>query len=203
MTTAGIIFLTLITIATFIIVFAVSAKVRRSNLGLDELDALGFIFCTIIGIMFSFIALAASLFVIFCSARLTDENYHTIYSNKINANAKFVTDDDDRAEFVGGQPIKQTSETTTGTLTLTKNGATVNRDIYTVRYLGEVEKDSVVEKIEYSKSTRETKLFDVSLMKLNGWNSLKIHLKRPASKIAQEKQNDQNRKELNSLLDKE
>lgn len=203
MTTAGIIFLTLITIATFIIVFAVSAKVRRSNLGLAELDALGFIFCTIIGIMFSIIALAASLVVIFCSARLTDENYHTIYSNNLNADVKFVTDDNDKAEFVGGQPIKQSSETTTGTLTLTKNGATVNRDIYTVRYLGDVEKDSVVEKIEYSKSTRETKLFGVSLIKLNDWSSLKIHLKKPASKIAKEKQDAKDRKALNSLLDKE
>lgn len=64
-------------------------------------------------------------------------------------------------------------------------------------------KDSIVEKIEYSNSTRETKLFGVSLFKIDGWNDLKIHLKTPESKIAQEKQDTENKKELNSLLDKE
>ena len=88
-------------------------------------------------------------------------------------------------------------------MTLSKNDTTVNRDINDVRFVGDVEKDSIVEKIEYSNSTRETKLFGVTLFKLNGWNDLKIHLKTRESKIAKEKQDAQNRKELNSLLDKE
>lgn len=114
---------------------------------------------------------------------------------------KFV--DSDNVEFIGGQPIKSTSEKTTGTLTLSKNDTTVNRDINDVKFVGDVEKDSIVEKIEYSNSTRETKLFGVTLFKLNGWNDLKIHLKKPESKTLKEQQDVENRKELNSLLDKE
>ena len=203
MTTAGNVLLAIIGIATFIAVLIFFSKDGQPYWRSFESKFIHHVLDIILSLLCGVVASTVSVLFILCLSKPNEENYHTIYSNKLNANAKFVTDDDDKAEFVGGQPIKQTSETTTGALTLTKNGATVNRDIYTVRYLGDVEKDSVVEKIEYSKSTRETKLFGVSLIKLNDWSSLKIHLKKPASKIAQEKQNDQNRKELNSLLDKE
>ena len=203
MTTAGNVLLAIIGIATFIAVLIFFSKDGQPYWRSFESKFIHHVLNVILSLLCGAVASIVSVLFILCLSKSNDENYHTIYSNKLNANVKFVTDGDDKVEFVGGQPIKQTSETTTGALTLTKNGATVNRDIYSVEYLGDVEKDSVVEKIEYSKSHRETKLFGVSLMKLNDWNSLKIHLKTPESKIAQEKQNAQNRKDLNSLLDKE
>lgn len=201
MTTQGHIFLALTAIVTFIIVFALFSRSRKRELGYKELDAAGFIVGVILGVLSAVLALAVSIVFIICLSKLTDENYHTIYSNKINANVKFSSNDD--VDFVGGQSIAKTSDSNVGVLTLSKDDSTVNRQIYNVEYLGDVEKDSIVEKIEYSNSTQETKLFGVSLLKIKDTGSLKIHLKTPESKIAKEKQDTQNRKELNSLLDKE
>lgn len=69
-----------------------------------------------------------------------------------------------------------------------------------VEYLGDVTKGSTVEKIEYSNSLRETKVFGVSLMQMKE-NCLKIHLKKPASEIAKEKKNTEIEKELRSLIE--
>lgn len=175
-------------------------KTRQRDRNDSEIAVSDLIISSIASILIFFLSIAVSLVFIVCSSK-SYTHYHTIYSNQLNADVKFV--DSDNAEFIGGQPIKSTSEETTGTLTLSKNDTTVNRDINDVEFVGDVEKDSIVEKIEYSNSTRETKLFGVILFKLNGWNDLKIHLKTPESKIARAKQDAQNRKELNSLLDKE
>ena len=202
MTIQGITFLLISSFTVAFIFFVMLIKIRQSDRNDSEIAASDLILGSVVSVLIFFLAIAISLVFIVCSSK-SYTHYHTIYSNKMNANVKFVTDDDDKAEFVGGQPIKHTSETTTGTLTLSKNDTAVTRDINSVEFVGDVEKGSVVEKIEYSNSTRETKLFGVTLFKLNGWNDLKIHLKTPESKTLKEKQDSQNRKELNSLLDKE
>lgn len=200
MTIQGIISLLISSFAAAFIFFMLVIKTRQRDRNDSEISASDLIFGSIVSVLIFFLSIAVSLVFIVCSSK-SYTHYHTIYSNKLNANVKFV--DSDSVEFIGGQPIKSTSEKTTGTLTLSKNDTTVNSDINDVEFVGDVEKDSIVEKIEYSNSTRETKLFGVTLFKLNGWNDLKIHLKKPESKTLKEKQDAQNRKELNSLLDKE
>lgn len=200
MTIQGIISLLISSFAAAFIFFMPVIKTRQRDRNDSEISASDLIFGSIVSILIFFLSMAVSLVFIVCLSK-SYAHYHTIYLNQLNADVKFVASDN--AEFIGGQPIKSTSEKTTGTLTLSKNDTTVNRDINDVEFVGDVEKDSIVEKIEYSNSTRETKLFGVTLFKLNGWNDLKIHLKKPESKTLKEKQDVENRKELNSLLDKE
>ena len=196
MTTMGIIFVATISIVTFIITFALFARSRERLL-----DAASYIVGVIVGLFSSFLVLTVSIVLIICSAQPTEEHYHTIYSNEINASVKFSSKDD--VDFVGGQPIKETSYRNSGTLTLSKDGSTVDRTIYTVEYLGDVEKGSVVEKIEYSNSVLENNLFGITIFRVTDWNSLKIHLKTSEADALKEKRDAQNRKELNSLLDKD
>lgn len=200
MTFQGITFLLIISLVAAFIFFMMVIKTRQHDRNDSEIAASDLILDSVVSVLIFFLSISVSLVFIVCSSK-SYAHYHTIYSNKLNANVKFV--DSDSVEFIGGQPIKSTSEKTTGTLTLSKNDTTVNRDINDVEFVGDVEKDSIVEKIEYSNSTRETKLFGVTLFKLNGWNDLKIHLKKPESKTLKEQQDVENRKELNSLLDKE
>ena len=200
MTIQGIISLLISSFATAFIFFMMLIKTLQRDRNDSEIAASDLILGSIVSILIFFLSISVSLAFIVCSSK-PYAHYHTIYSNQLNADVKFVASDN--AEFIGGQPIKSTSEKTTGTLTLSKNDTTVNRDINDVEFVGDVEKDSIVEKIEYSNSTRETKLFGVTLFKMNGWNDLKIHLKTPESKTLKEKKDTQTRKELNSLLDKE
>lgn len=200
MTFQGITSLLISSFAAAFIFFMMLIKTRQRDRNDSEISASDLIFGSIVSIFIFFLSIAVSLVFIVCSSK-SYTHYHIIYSNKLNADVKFVASDN--TEFIGGQPIKSTSEKNTGTLTLSKNDTTVNRDINDVKFVGDVEKDSIVEKIEYSNSTRETKLFGVTLFKLNGWNDLKIHLKKPESKTLKERQDAENRKELNSLLDKE
>ena len=200
MTIQGIISLLISSFATAFIFFMMLIKTLQRDRNDSEIAASDLILGSIVSILIFFLSISVSLDSIVCSSK-SYAHYHTIYSNQLNADVKFVASDN--AEFIGGQPIKSTSEKTTGTLTLSKNDTTVNRDINDVEFVGDVEKDSIVEKIEYSNSTRETKLFGVTLFKMNGWNDLKIHLKTPESKTLKEKKDTQTRKELNSLLDKE
>lgn len=200
MTIQGITSLLISSFAAAFIFFMLVIKTRQRDRNDSEISASDLIIGSIVSVLIFFLSISVSLVFIVCSSK-SYTHYHAIYSNKLNADVKFV--DSDNVEFIGGQPIKSTSEKTTGTLTLSKNDTNVTRDINDVEFVGDVEKDSIVEKIEYSNSTRETKLFGVTLFKLNGWNDLKIHLKKPESKIVKEKQDVENRKELNSLLDKE
>lgn len=129
----------------------------------------------------------------------TTDNYRTIYSNKIEATVSFMTSYD-QVEFVGGKQLKDETDNTYGVLSLSKDGVKLSRNIEDVDYIGRVEKGSIVEKIEYSNSLRETKVFGVSLMQMKE-NCLKIHLKKTASQSAKDKKDAQTKKELNSLLD--
>lgn len=200
MTFQGIIFILISSLAAAFIFFMMIIKTRQRDRNDSEIATSDLILGSIVSVLIFCLASAFSLIFIVCSSK-SYTHYHTIYSNTLNADVKFV--DSDNAEFIGGQPVKSTSDKTTGTLTLSKNDTTVTRDINSVEFVGDVEKDSIVEKIEYSNSTRETKLSGVTLFKMDDWNDLKIHLKTPESKIAQEKQDAENKKELNSLLDKE
>lgn len=200
MTIQGIIFLLISSFAAAFIFFMMVIKTRQHDRNDSEISAPDLILGSIVSVLIFFLSISVSLVFIVCSSK-SYTHYHTIYSNQLNANVKFVASDN--AEFIGGQPIKSTSEKNTGTLTLSKNDTTVTRDIDNVEFVGDVEKDSIVEKIEYSNSTRETKLFGVTLFKIDGWKDLKIHLKKPESKTLKEKKDAQTRKELNSLLDKD
>lgn len=133
----------------------------------------------------------------------TTDNYRTIYSNKIEATVSFMTSYD-QVEFVGGKQLKDETDNTYGVLTLSKDGVKLSRSIEDVDYIGHVEKGSIVEKIEYSNSVKESKLFGIALM-IEKSDRLKIHLKKPTSEIAKEKKKEQKKdeteKELKSLLD--
>lgn len=200
MTIQGITFLLISSFAAAFIFFMMVIKTRQHDRNDSEISASDLILGSIVSVLIFFLSISVSLVFIVCSSK-SYTHYHTIYSNKLNANVKFVASDN--AEFIGGQPIQSISEKTTGTLTLSKNDTNVTKDIDNVEFVGDVEKDSIVEKIEYSNSTRETKLSGVTLFKLNGWNDLKIHLKKLESKTLKEKKDAQTQKELNSLLDKE
>lgn len=150
-------------------------------------------------LLFSMLVLVLMLTLALFNMHISHEDYRTIYSNDLKATVSFKTDPDER-EFVGGQKVKEISDRHSGTLTLSKDGVKVTKSIDEVEYLGDVEKGSIVEKIEYSNSLRETKVFGVSLMQMKE-NCLKIHLKKTASQTAKDKKDAQTKKELNSLLD--
>ena len=129
----------------------------------------------------------------------TTNNYHTIYQNEMNAKVVFKSFMDN-AVFTGGQQIKKTTLDSQGILTLSKDGVDFKKNIRNAEYVGDVEEGSNVEKIEYSNSVRETKLFGISLLKDENYPSLKIHLKKSESEIAKEKKNAEIEKELKSLI---
>lgn len=160
---------------------------------------IGYLVVLLEALLFSMLALVTMLMLALFSMHISREDYRTIYSNDLKATVSFKTDPDER-EFVGGQKVKEISDRHSGTLTLSKDGVKVTKSIDEVEYLGDVTKGSIVEKIEYSNSLRETKVFGVSLMQMKE-NCLKIHLKKTASQTAKDKKDAQTKKELNSLLD--
>lgn len=160
---------------------------------------IGYLVVLLEALLFSMLALVLMLTLALFNMHISREDYRTIYSNDLKATVSFVTDPDER-EFVGGQKVKEISDRHSGTLTLSKDGVKVTKSIDEVEYLGDVTKGSTVEKIEYSNSLRETKVFGVSLMQMKE-NCLKIHLKKTASQTAKDKKDAQTKKELNSLLD--
>lgn len=202
MTTAGIVLTTIICTAAFILFFRLFAAICVSDYGDDKLDkSIGYCFTAFVSALGTACIFAIEMILIYGLCQITD-NYHTIYSNKMDAKVVFKSSVYD-AVFIGGQPVKRTTDDNRGTLTLSKDGVNLKKQIYSTDCVGDVEKGSIVEKIEYSKSVRETKLFGVSLMKDEDYSSLKIHLKKPTEKIAKEKKDAKIKKELSSLLDKE
>lgn len=202
MTTAGIVLTTIICTAAFILFFRLFAAICVSDYGDDKLDkSIGYCFTAFVSVLGTACIFAIEMILIYGLCQITD-NYHTIYSNKMDAKVVFKSSVYD-AVFIGGQPVKRTTDDNRGTLTLSKDGVNLKKQIYSTDCVGDVEKGSIVEKIEYSKSVRETKLFGVSLMKDEDYSSLKIHLKKPTEKTAKEKKDAKIKKELSSLLDKE
>ena len=200
MTIAGIVLTTIICTAAFIFFIRLFASICISESNDDKTEkSIEYCFTLLVSVIGTACIFAIEMVLIYGLCQTTD-NYHTIYSNKMNAKVVFKSSADD-AVFIGGQPIKQTTEDDHGTLTLSKDGVNLKKQIYSADYVGDVEKGSIVEKIEYSKSTQETKLFGISLLKDENYPSLKIHLKKPASEYAKEKKDAETKKELKSLLE--
>lgn len=200
MTTAGIILTTIICTAAFIFFFRLFAAICVSDYEDDKLDkSIGYFFTILVSTICTVCIFEIESILIYGLCQTTD-NYHTIYSNKMNAKVIFKSDAD-RAVFIGGQPVKITTDDNRGILTLSKDGVNLKKHISSTEYTGDVEAGSIVEKIEYSKSVRETKMFGISLLKDENYPSLKIHLKEPASEYAKEKKDAETKKELKSLLE--
>lgn len=200
MTIAGIVLTTIICTATFIFFIRLFASICISESNDDKTEkSIEYCFTLFVSVLGTACIFAIEMVLIYGLCRTTD-NYHTIYTNKANAKVVFKSDMDNTV-FIGGQPIKKTTDDDRGTLTLSKDGVDLKKTIYSADYVGDVEKGSIVEKIEYSKSTQETKLLGVSLLKDEDYPTLKIHLKKPASKHAEEKKNAETKKELKSLLE--
>lgn len=200
MTTAGIILTTIICTTAFIFFFRLFAAICVSDYEGDKLEkSIGYCFTVFVSVICTACIFAIEMVLIYGLCQTTD-NYHTIYSNKMNAKVVFKSSTDD-AVFIGGHPIKKTTLDSQGTLTLSKDGVDFKKNIRNVEYAGDVEEGSTVEKIEYSNSVRETELFGVSLMKDEDYSTLKIHLKKAAEKTAKDRKDAKIKKELSSILE--
>lgn len=200
MTIAGIVLITIICTAAFIFFVRRLAKICISNYEDNKLEkSIDYCYVVFISslITASIFAIVSLMIYGFCR---TTNDYRTIYQNKMDAKVVFKSFMDN-AVFTGGQPIKKTTLDSQGILTLSKDGVDFKKNIRNVEYVGDVEEGSNVEKIEYSNSVRETKLFGVSLLKDEDYPTLKIHLKKPASKYVEEKKDAETKKELKSLLE--
>lgn len=199
LTSAG----TILFLVLFISVLVAVFRKAVNGLGLQSIHnesyrQIGYVLATLISVAIAVVPLFIITLIMSRSSDTTD-NYRTIYSNKIEATVTFKTSYD-QAEFVGDKQLKDVTSNHSGVLTLSKDGVELNRNINHAYYVGRVEKGSVVEKIEYSNSVIESKLFGVTLM-IEKSDRLKIHLKKPASETAKEKKKAENEKELRSLLE--
>ena len=201
LTSDGTILMSIVCAITFIIAFVGFVRIEdvRSCYSL-VVRAIGYLFGAILAALVTVVAFITTIMILAINLKDSKSDYRAIYSNDLKATVSFKTDLDER-EFVGGQKIKETTNRQSGILTMRKDGVKVTRRD-AAEYLGDVEKGSIVEKIEYSNTLQESKMFGSTLM-TNKENRLKIHLKKSESEIAKEKQDVENRKELNSLLDKE
>lgn len=199
LTSAGTILLTIVGLITFALTF-------RSFIKDESLDDESGLFKTSLAITILFFSAVATtiitvlVYFIITSSHQTADNFHTIYSNRQNAKVVFKANLDD-VEFVGGQPIKKNFFGINGTLTLSKDGVEVKKNVYFVYYLGDKEPGSIVEKIEYSNSVWENKIFGIVLARSEDHHALKIHLKKTSEKTAKEEKDAKIKKELNSILE--
>lgn len=199
LTSAGII----LTVIVGLIVFITTLRHLIKNELLDDEDDFINVMTVIVMFFFSTIVTFFSVVIvysIFFFSYKTTDNFHTIYSNHQDAKVVFKAYTDD-AEFVGGQPIKKNAFGNKGTLILSKDGVEVKKDIYSTKYFGDKELGSIVEKIEYSNSVWETKLFGISLAKSKNHHALKIYLKKTTEKSTKDEKDAKIKKELNSILE--
>lgn len=199
LTSAGTILFLVIFISVFVAVF----RKAVNSLGLQSIynesdRKMGYVLATLISVAIAVVPLFIITLMMSPYSDTTD-NYRTIYSNEIEATVTFKTSYD-QVEFVSGKQLKDVTSNHSGVLTLSKDGIELNRNINHAYYVGRVEKGSVVEKIEYSSSVIESKLFGVTLM-IEKPNRLRIHLKKPESETAKEKKKAETEKELRSLLE--
>lgn len=193
----------LLTVIVGLIVFITTLRHLMKNELLDEendfMNAMTVIVMFFFSTIVTFFSVVIVYSIFFFSYKTTD-NFHTIYSNHQDAKVVFKTNLDD-AEFVGGSPVKKDAFRNKGTLILSKDGVEVKKDIYSTRYFGDKELGSIVEKIEYSNSVWETKLFGISLAKSKNHHALKIYLKKTTEKSAKDEKDAKIKKELNSILE--
>lgn len=202
LTSDGTILMSIVCAITFIIAFVgfVRTEDVRSCYS-SVVRAICYLSGAILAAQVTVAVFITTIMILAMNLKDSKSDYRAIYSNDLKATVSFKTDLDER-EFVGGQKIKETTNRQSGILTISKDAVKVTRRVSGTEYLGDVEKGSIVEKIEYSNTLQESKMFGSTLM-TNKENRLKIHLKTPESKTLKERQDAENRKELNSLLDKE
>lgn len=202
LTSAGTILMSIVCAITFITAFVIFVRIEdvRSCYSL-VVRAIGYLFGAILAALVTAVAFVTTIMILAINLKDSKSNYRTIYSNDLKATVSFVTELDER-KFVGGQAVKEISDRQSGILTLSKDGVKITKSIASVKYLGDVEKGSIVEKVEYSNTLQESKVFG-SILMTNKENRLKIHLKKTASDITKKKKSEKIEKELNSLLDKE
>lgn len=202
LTSDGTILMSIVCAITFIIAFVGFVRTEDvKSCYSSVVRAICYLFGAILAAQVTVVVFITTIMILAINLKDSKSDYRAIYSNNLKATVSFKTDLDER-EFVGGQKIKEATNRQSGILTISKDAVKVTRRVSGTEYLGDVEKGSIVEKIEYSNTLQESKMFGSTLM-TNKENRLKIHLKTPESKIAKEKQDAQNRKELNSLLDKD
>lgn len=199
LTSAGTILMSIVCAITFIIAFVgfVRTDDVRSCYS-SVVRAIFYLSGSILAAQVTVVAFIATIMILAINLKDSKSNYRAIYSNDLKATVSFKTDLDER-EFVGGQTVKEITSRQSGILTMRKDGVKVTRRA-AAEYLGDVEKGSIVEKIEYSNTLQESKMFGSTLM-TNKENRLKIHLKKLESEIAKEQKDAKIKKELNSILE--
>ena len=200
LTSAGTILMSIVCAITFIIAFVgfVRTEDVRSCYS-SVVRAICYLSRAILAAQVTVVAFITTFMILAINLKDSKSDYRTIYSNDLKATVSFKTDLDER-EFVGGQKIKETTNRQSGILTMSKDAVKVTRRVSGTEYLGDVEKGSIVEKIEYSNTLQESKMFGSTLM-TNKENRLKIHLKKSESEIDKEKKNAEIEKDLNSILE--
>lgn len=207
LTSAGTTVVSIMCLITFVLVFIRFVLVFIRFVQVEEVrscyNSVARVICYLFGLITAALVTAVvfvtTLMLLAINLKDSKNDYRVIYSNDLKATVSFVTDPDER-EFIGGQKVKEISDRHSGTLTLSKDGVKVTKPVASTEYLGDVEKGSIVEKIEYSNSLQETKVFGSTLM-TNKENRLKIYLKKPKSEKTEEDKNSKIEKELNSLLE--
>lgn len=199
LTSDGTILMSIVCAITFIIAFVGFVRIEdvRSCYS-SVVRAIGYLFGAILAAQVTVVVFITTIMILAINLKNSKSDYHTIYSNDLKATVSFKTDLDEK-EFVGGQKVKEITSRQSGILTMRKDGVKVTRRA-AAEYLGDVEKGSIVEKIEYSNTLQESKMFGSTLM-TNKENRLKIHLKKSESEIAKEKKNAEIEKDLNSILE--
>lgn len=202
LTSAGIVLVSIVCLITFVIAFVGFIKVEEVRACYSSVvRAIGYLFGMLMAALVTAVIFATTIMILAINLKDSKSNYRTIYSNDLKSTVSFGTELDER-EFVGGQAVKEISDRQSGILTLSKDGVKITKSIASVKYLGDVEKGSIVEKVEYSNTLQESKVFG-SILMTNKENRLKIYLKKTASDIAKKKKSEKIEKELNSLLDKD
>lgn len=200
LTSDGTILMSIVCSITFIIAFVGFVRIEdvRSCYS-SVVRAIGYLFGAILAAQVTVVAFITTIMILAINLKDSKSDYRAIYSNDLKATVSFKTDLDER-EFFGGQKVKEITSRQSGILTISKDAVKVTRRVSGTEYLGDVEKGSIVEKIEYSNTLQESKMFGLTLM-TNKENRLKIHLKKPASEYAKEKKDAETKKELKSLLE--
>lgn len=199
LTSAGTILMSIVCAITFVIAFVgfVRTEDVRSCYS-SVVRAICYLSGAILAAQVTVVAFITTIMILAMNLKDSKSDYRAIYSNDLKATVSFKTDLDER-EFVGGQKVKEITSRQSGILTISKDAVKVTRRVSGTEYLGDVEKGSIVEKIEYSNTLQESKMFGSTLM-TNKENRLKIHLKKTAEESAKEKKNAETKKELKSLL---
>ena len=120
------------------------------------------------------LALSIISAIIFSSKSQTSD-FRTIWYNDQGIEVYVKTYQDELV--VAGDYLKSKIVSTSGTLRLKKHGTSISQTIDKIEYLGPNQKDSKVEKIEYSETVYGESLFGLRLLNNFKATHLKVHLK--------------------------